>query len=107
MQTYKTAEMFPAFIHEDNTHILVLLQSTHGLYTEATRITPNGKEKHHDNCPKCVHSICQFINDIEHKYHLKGSGREAKYILCYQTKAFRKNLAFLMARTSNSSHDLD
>lgn len=41
----------------------------------------NGKEKHHGNCPKYVHCICQFINDLEHKYNLKGNGIEVKYMI--------------------------
>lgn len=83
MQTHKTAKMFSAFLHEKNTDILVSLQSKvpHRLFTEATWKTSNGKEKHDGNCPKYVHCICQFINDLEHNYNLKGNGIEVKYMI--------------------------
>lgn len=84
MQTHKTVKNVPClctWLKYSDSGISVK-QIILGLYTEATWITSNGKEGHHASCPKCMHCICWFRNDTEHKYQLKTSGREVKHNFC-------------------------
>lgn len=82
MQTHKTAKNVPCLCTGEKYYDsdISVKQSILDLYTEATWIMSNGKERYHASCPKCMHCICWLKNDTEHKHQLKRSGREVKHI---------------------------